>query len=161
MTSRFAQHHCSHKQVDQPTVDTLSMWTYAAHQSMCRCRRLLAPSRSDGSWGMSSTCSPDFADHPCHSGSRQNNQNRIGLNFVPESAARLTEPGFITPALIGILDLVDETITHPTELSDAGVCGLPQPLGLNRRLAEEEKYLVIIRVLTFWYPKGTNKLWFW
>lgn len=47
-------------------------WTYAAHQSMCHCRRLLELSRSDGSWGTSSTYSPDFAGRPCHSDSKQN-----------------------------------------------------------------------------------------
>lgn len=57
--------------------------------------------------------------------------------------------------------LCDEIISHPAELSNAGVGGLSQPLSLYCRLAEEEKYLVIIRVFTFWDPKGTNKLWFW
>lgn len=58
-------------------------------------------------------------------------------------------------------DISDETTSHPAELSNARVGGLSQPLGLNRRLAEEEKHLVIIRVFTLWDPKGTNKLWFW
>lgn len=51
--------------------------------------------------------------------------------------------------------------SHPAELSDAGVGGLSQPLGLNRRLTEEEENLVIVQVFTFWDPKGTNKLRFW
>lgn len=68
---------------------------------------------------------------------------------------------FFTPSLFKILDLSDETISHPAELSDARVGGLSQPLGLNRRLAEEEEHLVIVRVFTFWDPKGTNKLRFW
>lgn len=49
-----------------------AQWTYAAHQSTCHCRRLLELSRSDGSWGTSSTYSPDFAGRPCHSESKQN-----------------------------------------------------------------------------------------
>lgn len=62
---------------------------------------------------------------------------------------------------IKILDLSDETISHSAELSDAGVGGLSQPLCLNCRLTEEEEHLVVIGVLTFRDPKGTNKLWFW
>ena len=63
--------------------------------------------------------------------------------------------------LIKKLDLSVETVSHPAELSDAGVGGLSQSLGFNRRLAEEEKHLVIIRVFTLRDPKGTDKLWFW
>lgn len=73
----------------------------------------------------------------------------------------LVQTGVFIPSLFKILDLSDEIISHPAELSDARVGGFSQPLGLNCRLTEEEKYLVIIRVFTFWDPKGTNKLWFW
>lgn len=54
-----------------------------------------------------------------------------------------------------------QSMSHPAELSNAGVCGLSKPLGFDSRLTEEKKYLVIIRVFTFWDPKGTDKLWFW
>lgn len=63
--------------------------------------------------------------------------------------------------LVGFFFFFNEIISHPTELSNAGVSGLSKPLGLNCRLTEEEKYLVIIRVFTLRDPKGTNKLWFW
>lgn len=52
-------------------------------------------------------------------------------------------------------------IGHPAELADARVGGLPQPLGLHRRLAEEEKHLVVIRVFAFRDPERADKLWFW
>lgn len=52
-------------------------------------------------------------------------------------------------------------MSHSAKLSNARVGGLPQPLGLNRRLTEKEEHLVIVGVFTFWDPEGTNKLWFW
>lgn len=66
-----------------------------------------------------------------------------------------------TPSSFNRLELCDKGISHPAELSDTRVSGLSQPLGLHRRLTEEEKYLVVIRVFTFWDPKGTNKFWLW
>lgn len=66
----------------------------------------------------------------------------------------------LSSTLVKMLDMSDE-ISHPAELSNAGVGGLSQTLGLNRRLTEEEKYLVVIRVFTFRDPKGTHKFWFW
>lgn len=57
--------------------------------------------------------------------------------------------------------IVNEVVFYPAQLSDSGVGGLSQPLSLNSRLPEEEKDLVVIWVLTFRDPEGTNKLWFW
>lgn len=69
-------------------------------------------------------------------------------------------PAF-TSGLFMILDLCDQTASHPAELSNAGVGGLSKSLRFNRRLTEEEKHFVVIGVFTLWDPKRTNKLWFW
>lgn len=34
---------------------------------MYHCHQIRVQSKLNGSWGMLSTCSPDFFDHPCHS----------------------------------------------------------------------------------------------
>ena len=52
-----------------------------------------------------------------------------------------------------------ETSSHPAQLSDAGVAGLPQALRLHRRLPEEEEDLVIVRVLALRHPEGPHELW--
>lgn len=51
--------------------------------------------------------------------------------------------------------------SHPAELADARVGGLPQPLGLHRRLPEEEKHLVVVGVFALRNPEGADELWFW
>lgn len=87
------------------------MWTYAAHQSTCRCRRLRAPSRWDGFWGMSSTCSPDFADRPCRSYSRQKIQeNRLSVRIKWQSLLWC----------VRLLDLVDEISVSPCRVVRCG-----------------------------------------
>ena len=52
-----------------------------------------------------------------------------------------------------------ETPSHPAQLSNAGVAGLPQALRLHRRLPEEEEDLVIVRVLALRHPEGAHELW--
>lgn len=120
-------------------------WTYAAHQSTCRCRRPPEQSRLAESSGMSSICLPDFAGRPCHSDWKQKEPR-----FEPCGIPRLRQSG-----------IRQSGIRHPAELADARVGGLPQPLGLHRRLTEKEKHLVVIRVFAFRDPERADKLWFW
>lgn len=54
-----------------------------------------------------------------------------------------------------------ESASHPAQLTNARVGGLPEPLGLHRRLPEEEKHLIVIGVLALRDPEGPNELWFW
>lgn len=54
-----------------------------------------------------------------------------------------------------------ERASHPAQLANARVGGLPEPLGLHRRLPEEEKHLIVIGVLALRDPEGPHELWFW
>lgn len=58
-------------------------------------------------------------------------------------------------------NICGDWLSHPAELSDARVGGLPQTLGLHCRLPEEEEDLVIVGVFALRDPKGSNKLWLW
>ena len=60
---------------------------------------------------------------------------------------------------LGMSATCAETPSHPAQLSNAGVAGLPQALRLHRRLPEEEEDLVIVRVLALRHPEGAHKLW--
>lgn len=60
-----------------------------------------------------------------------------------------------------VVEWPSETATHPAQLPDARVGGLPETLSLYRRLAEEEKDFVVVWVFALGDPEGTNELWFW
>lgn len=64
-------------------------WTYVARRSTCRYRRLLAPSRSDGSWGTWSTCWPDSSGRPCRSDGKSNTPLVSPLNRTSWAPAAL------------------------------------------------------------------------
>lgn len=53
------------------------------------------------------------------------------------------------------------TPSHPAQLPDARVGGLPEALSLHRRLAEEEEDLVVVGVFALGDPEGTDELGFW
>lgn len=59
------------------------------------------------------------------------------------------------------IKIIDKVISHPTQLSNTGVCRLSKSLGFDCSLTEEEKHLVVVWVFTLWDPEGSNKLWLW